>query len=372
MDGRCLLNPESGGVFAYASNVLRALRRRNDLDLRVWANAAAGAKPEVVDRLTRWPNKLLHASILLTGRPRLDRMSGGSDVFWMPNLHVAAVSPSVRLALTVHDLSFERYPEFFSLKQRLWHAAVRPRELCRRADALIAVSASTKRDLVELYGIAPEKITVTHHGVSAAYRAATQSSDSKMTHMGQNGTRLPERFILHVGALEPRKNHLALLDAFALLKTRPTHGDLNLVLAGPRGWRNGEILRAIATHPNRADIRLLGFVPEAEKPSLYRLASVFAFPSFYEGFGLPPLEAMASGTPVVAGFASSLGEVVGDAGILIDPYRPAELADALDGVLSSSTLAAELSRRGKNKAQAFTWEACAERTSNALAARVGQ
>lgn len=367
IDGRSLLDQQSGGVFEYARELTAELRRRNHWNCRIWANSwkkPANLEPDVT--LTRWPNKLLHGSILLAGRPRLDTLVTTSDVnhlYWMPNWNFAAFSPKTNLALTVHDLSFERYPEFFSWKRRLWHPLVGARRLCRRADVILAVSEHTKRDLVELYGLDPAKIRVTYHGVADRYRSPI--APERLTEVRRR-LELPERFVLHVGTGEPRKNHLALLDAFALIKKNPAQRDLGLVLVGPAGWKNDALKAALRRHPNRADIRRLGYVAPDDKVALYRLAAAFAFPSFYEGFGLPPLEAMATGTPVVASFAGSLGEVVGDAGILVDPYRPAELADALQSVLESPALAAKLSELGRTKAQAFTWEACAEATEKAF------
>jgi glycosyltransferase involved in cell wall biosynthesis len=314
--------------------------------------------------LTRWPNKLLNAGMRLAAAPAVDRLAGGNaDLLWVPNLNFLAASPGLPLALTVHDLSFERYPEFFSTRRRLWHGAVGPRDLCLRAAAVLAVSEHTKRDLVELYGLPPERIAVTHEGCDPSF---FEAPDASALAEAATRLRLPERFILHVGALEPRKNHQALLDAFHQLKPQSSFADLGLVLAGPKGWQNGPIRHAIARSPYRESIRLLGFVGTEDRRALYRLASVFAFPSFYEGFGLPPLEAMASGAPTVASFASSLGEVVGDAGILIDPYRPSELADAMAAALESGTLAEELSERGRARAAMFSWEACAKKTAAAF------
>jgi glycosyltransferase involved in cell wall biosynthesis len=313
-----------------------------------------------VDSVTRWPNKLLNGSIRLFGRPKIDRLARVPCVFWAPNINFIALSPDVPFALTVHDLAFERYPEFFSFRRRLWHAAVRPESLCRRAAAILAVSEHTKRDVVELYGVPEERVMVTHLGVPQAASLKPQAEELEAV---RKRRRLPERFILQVGTLEPRKNHLATLKAFELLKTLPRFSGLGLVFAGPPGWRNEGLLREIGRSRWRDGIRCLGFVNREDRAALYGQASVFAFPSFYEGFGLPPLEAMASGTPVVASFAASLGEVVGDSGILIDPYRPNELAEALAAVLDSPSLAAELSRRGRERARRFTWDACAEKTA---------
>ncbi len=350
-DGRALLDPKGGGVFEYANRLIPALKEAG-LDIRTWANSFAPAEAAHVDVMTRWPNKILNAGMKFGLKaPAFAGAVTRPARYWMPNLNFAAVPQDMPLVLTVHDLSFERYPEFFSPKRRMWHTAVGPKALCRRADAIIAVSENTKRDLIELYDIEPEKIHVTYLGVSTP--AASR----------QPSAALPARYILHVGALEPRKNHLALIDAFHALKQDPAFGDLGLVLAGPEGWNNEPIVRAIESSSWRKDIVRLGFVAPEEKAALYRDAAVFAFPSFHEGFGLPPIEAMASGTPVVASFAASLGEVVGDAGLLVDPYRPAELAEALRAVLTSPSLSEKLSERGKENAARFSWAACAETTA---------
>jgi len=362
IDGRALLEPAGGGVFEYARRMTEALKASGRFDCRVWANAWHAEKPPFVDVLTRRPNKLLHASMRFAGRPTVSAMAGMEpSALWMPNAHFAPAEPGVPLVLTVHDLSYELYPEFFSIKQRLWHRAVDPRSLARRASSVLAVSETTKRDVIERWGIPPDRVTVTLEGVSssdAPDRAALEGARTRF--------RLPERFILHVGALEPRKNHLGLLDAYHQLRPLSRFNGLGLVLAGPPGWNNAAILRAIRQSPYRSDIRLLGYVSEPERAALYRLASVFAFPSFYEGFGLPPLEAMAAGLPVVASHAGALGEVVGDAGILTDPYRPSELGDALAAVLDSPSLSDLYSERGRKRAARFDWAACAKKTEDAI------
>lgn len=367
IDGRALLEPSGGGVFEYAKRLTSALKASGRFDCRVWANAWTALPAEGVDVMTRLPNRLLHASMRFTGRPGLSSLSGTRPAaLWMPNANFAPAEPGVPFALTVHDLSYEIYPEFFSLKQRLWHRAVDPRALARRAAAVLAVSESTKRDVVERWGIDPARVTVTLEGADPAAEPSRPALDAARAKF-----RLPERFILHVGALEPRKNHLGLLDAYHQLRPLARFNRLGLVLAGPPGWNNGDILRAVRRSPYRDDIRLLGYVSSAERAALYRLASVFAFPSFYEGFGLPPLEAMAAGLPVVASHAGALGEVVGDAGVLADPYRPSEIADALASVLDSASLSALYAGRGRVRAAGFSWDACAKKTEDAIARILG-
>jgi len=378
IDGRPLLEPKGGGVFEYTSRLVHALRERGDHTYHIWANQyqRVGAEPLLrTDRMTRWPNKAMHAGIRFLEKPELDRFFQPSeasaaegrdkpDLFWAPNPHFISLSPNMPFAITMHDLSYERYPEFFSSKRRLWHKAIDPRSLTERATAILAVSAHTKRDLVDLYRLPEEKIHITHEGCGEEFfkRAEEETLRDLRSRLG-----LPEHFILHVGTLEPRKNHLALVSAFELLKKNPRYGDLGLVLAGPCGWKNADILRAVRKSPASASIKLIGFVDAADKPALYQSALLFAFPSFYEGFGLPPLEAMASGTPVIASFASSLGEIVGNAGLLIDPYRPADLADALESTLESPSLRATLAHRGRIQAQKFTWADCAQKTAEVFA-----
>ena len=369
IDGRPLLDPEGGGVFEYTRRLTDHLLKNGSHDYHVWANAW---KKELsvdstgqIDTMTSWPNKLLHSSARFINKPRLDRLTDyEADVFWAPNPHFISLSSELPFALTIHDLSFVRYPEFFSTKQRLWHRTTSPKGLCKKASAILAVSKHTKRDLVEIYGIPDKKIHVTYEGCGEEYFESL--GDKRLTEVSVR-LGLPERFILQVGTLEPRKNHISTITAFNLIKQNSRYKELGLVIAGPRGWNNRDILSAVAESPYRDEIIILGFVEKKDKPAIYQLAEVMAFPSFYEGFGLPPLEAMASGTPVVASFSASLGEVVHDAGILIDPYRPVELAEALEAVLESPSLKAILAHKGRQRAQKFTWKTCAQKTAEIFA-----
>ncbi len=358
IDIRPLLEPRRSGIPTFTAELVAALCRRGAHRYTLFANAWNAALPSDIPpasdavrrRVTRYPNKLLNASVALFGRPRIETLAGDTDAVYLPNLNFAATAkPSV---VTVHDLSFERYPRFFSAKQRLWHALVRPRRLLERAAAITAVSAHTKADLIETYGIPEERIHVVHPGVNA--RFAPQSAESVA------GIRkkydLPERFFLSLGTLEPRKNVEAAIAAFDHVP-----GDAAIVIAGGKGWLYDRIFRRAAESPKRDRIRFIGYVDDADKPAMYAAAAALVYPSFYEGFGMQPLEAMACGTPVVAGQTASLGEVVGDAGLLVNPERVEEIADAMQAVLDEPALAAALRERGLERAKRFSWDESAEK-----------
>lgn len=365
IDIRALAAGKHSGVEEYLRGLLAELfRAAPEHEFILFFNAWGGVEPDlsfaagrpnVTVRRFRIPNKLLNFSLWYLRWPHLDRLIGGADVFFMPNMNFAAVSRSCRLIVTVHDLSFEWFPETFSLRQRLWHYFVNLRGLLRRADHVIAVSRSTADDLVTRYHIDPAKVTVIPSGVGEAFRPLDRNSLALLD--VQKRYQLPYRFILSLGTLEPRKNLESLLRAYEALH-RDATGELvkyDLVIAGAPGWKCEGLLQAIRRSPVRHHIHLLGFVAPRDKPALYNLASVFVYPSFYEGFGFPPLEALRSGIPVIASHSASLPEVVGDAGILIDPYRPDELREALRQVLSDKDLQLKLRERALVQAARFSW-----------------
>jgi glycosyltransferase involved in cell wall biosynthesis len=231
--------------------------------------------------------------------------------------------------------------------------AVTPRS-AQRAGAVIAVSEATKRDLVELYDLPPEKIHVVPHGVSTRFTPLGEPADEAI----RLRYRLPAGpFILSVGTLQPRKNYLRLVRALAAM-----HHPAHLVIAGGTGWAYEKVRAEVERLGLWKQVTFAGFAGEADLPGLYRLASVFAYPALYEGFGLPVLEAMACGTAVVTSNVSSLPEAAGEAALLVDPLDERAIAHALDHLLGDEMLRARLVEKGLARAAEFTWERAARRT----------
>jgi glycosyltransferase involved in cell wall biosynthesis len=257
-----------------------------------------------------------------------------------------------RAVITIHDLSFLRHPERAEPGLRRYLAAAVPRAV-RQAAHLLADSENTRRDLIALLGVPEERVTVAYPGVGPAFRRV---DDPEALERVRRRHGLDGPFVLGVGTLEPRKDWPVLMEAF--LRLHPAWPAHRLAIAGGSGWLTGEILAAAARAGE--GVRLLGFVADEDLPALYSLADAFAYPSIYEGFGLPPLEALACGVPTVVTAAACLPEVVGDAALTVPPGDAAALAAALARLLGEPALRAELAARGPARAAHFTWDGCAE------------
>lgn len=313
-------------------------------------------KKNVEIRNYGFPNKLLNFSMWFFGWPRIDVMLGGIDTFFAPNISFIALSKSCRFVLTVHDLSFERFPQHFSPKRRLWHFLLNPRKLCKRADKILAVSESTKFDLLSIYGIDKDKVEVMAPLIDYEFFLSKKLTKSEKLKIKKK-YKLPEKFILFLGTIEPRKNIISVLRAFESLRCRKrTDKNLKLVIAGSLGWSYKNILEAIEKSDFRKDIVLTGFVDDQDKPAIYGLAETFVYVSFFEGYGFPPAEAMASGVPVVTSSCSSMPEVVGDAAILVDPYRPFDVVLALEILFSEKDVYNGYIRKGIARAKTLQKE----------------
>ncbi len=322
--------------------------------------AAWRAAPNVAIVERRIPNRLLDASGRFLRWPCAETFFN-ADVLWSPhfNLLRTAKMPHV---ITFHDLSFLHHPHFFSRKQRLWHWLQDFRRQTREARRLIAVSNFTRSDLIRLCGVAEEKISVISSGVSSRFRQLPPDEIQRF----RAASHVPFPFILFLGTLEPRKNVIAAIRAFSLLKQDVAFSDLRLVIAGKQGYRAAEILREARNSPARGAIIFWGPAKDEERPLLYNAASAFVYPSFFEGFGFPPLEAQACGTPTVIGDRTALAEVTGGSALCSNPWSVAELATALRIALTDAAQREKLIRRGLENSRRFTWQRAAAQTLAAL------
>jgi glycosyltransferase involved in cell wall biosynthesis len=278
-------------------------------------------------------------------------------------LHVpsmlAPIRGSVRVVVNIHDLAILRFPRKFRRWHRTWTSWLLPR-VARTAAAVIALSEATKLDIVELLDVAPERITVIPCGINAEF---TRCPDESRLDAVRERYSLPREFLISVGAIEPRKNLSRLLEAIQrLTEADRSLADLSLVHAGPVGWHAEDVPRTMAKLGLANRVRFLGFVPDEDLAVLYRLARASVYPSLFEGFGLPVLEAMASGCPVVTSDRSSLPEVAGDAAVLVDPTDIDAIADGIRRVWQDEPLRRELTWRGLRRAARFTWDSAARET----------
>lgn len=375
IDVRCLMRGRYSGIAEYTYQLLTALFAQDQVN-HYWlfynsfkpVNLPHFSGPNVHYVGFRYSNQLLILGLKFFGWPKIDRLIAKKyllytqpikfDLWFLPNMGFISFSPEVSTILTMHDLSHEIFPEFLSAKAKMWHYLVKPQKLCQRARAVIAVSANTKHDLVNLYHVPAEKIITIPSGLSMDFGVITDQE--KLLSFKQK-YHLPDKFILGLGTIEPRKNWESLILAWqrAKIKYNLPH---QLVLAGGRGWLNQKVFSLIKQSRFRQDIRYLGAIKPEQRPALYNLASLFVYPSWYEGFGFPPLEAMACGVPTIVANNSSLPEVVGEAALLVNADNVIEISEAINAVLSSQTVSDELRFKGLVRAKQFSWQTAAQKT----------
>jgi glycosyltransferase involved in cell wall biosynthesis len=258
--------------------------------------------------------------------------------------------------VTVHDLSFLRYPDRFRPINRFYLGRM-TRLSCRRARRIIAVSQATADETMRLLDVPAQKLAVIPHGVE---HSRFRPLPAYQVRAFRRDKGLPDRFVLFLGTLEPRKNLVTLVEAYGSSEAAKLR--IPLFVAGGKGWYYQEIFQRVDELELTDVVHFPGYVPDAELPLWYNAAECFVYPSLYEGFGMPLLEAMACGTPVIASDASCMPEVVGDAGLLVAPNDMSALSASLDRLLKDADLQADLSGRGRARAAAFTWEAAAQAT----------
>jgi len=363
LDIRTLMEARYSGVSEYSYNLVKEILRLDPVNqYKLFYNSFRDiskhlpsfylANVELVGK--SYPNKIFNYLLQkFLVYPKIDQLLE-VNLFFMPHLNFIALSPQSKSVLTVHDLSFLRYSEFFSWRKNFWHYMINVKQLVNNFTRIIAVSANTKNDLIKLLQVNPAKIKVIYSGVGEDYQPI-KAGGFELAEVRKKYN-LPTRFILYLGTLEPRKNVEGIIRAYSELRVASYElRDYKLVIAGGRGWRSSRIFSEWQESKYKEDIKFLGYVDKQDKVFLYNLATVFIYPSFYEGFGLPPLEAMACGLPVITSYSSSLPEVVGDAAILVDPYNITDIAQALNQVLSNQDLQDSLIIKGLARASQFKW-----------------
>ena len=275
------------------------------------------------------------------------------DIIHMPANVIPLFSPC-KTVVFIHDTTVFDFPEKFSVWQRTY-ARFFTLFAATHASAILTNSEQSKRDIIKHFKVNPTKIIVTYLAAASEFRRIPKSEITTIKQKYELKT-----FILTVGTLEPRKNMLRLLQAFAQLRANGFSG--MLIHAGPKGWLYDDVLAEVDRLKLQDSVRFLGRVPIQDLVGLYNAASLFVYPSLYEGFGLPVLEAMACGCPVITSATSSLPEVAGDAALLVDPYNVEKLAAAMAEILDNQALATTLRERGVKQAKLFSWERCAQET----------
>ncbi len=371
IDIRCLSGGRRTGVEEYSINLLDKIFKEDKANSYVlFLNSWKTANPDlnwarkyknVTIKTFNFPNKILNLLLWYLNWPKIDKLLGGVDVFFMPNLNFVALSRKSKLILTIHDLSFEYFPESFSLKRRMWHVFINPKRLINRADKILAVSKSTRDDLLHYYKVRPDKIEVIYNGVSDNLERLNRN-DPKLLEVKEK-YKLPFKFILFLGTFEPRKNIIGLIKAYEILRSEENKylDKYKLVIAGSAGWKSDKIKKSIKNSKYSKDIRWIKFIENEDKLYVYNLASLFVYPSFFEGFGIPPLEAMKCGVPVVAANNSSLVETVGTGGVLVDANRPDEIALASREFLLDKDFAESFSISRLKQLQKFSWTKSAKK-----------
>ncbi len=302
---------------------------------------------------TRVVRKLYHLASKLQFKSQINYSR--YNVFHSPNYRLMPFKG--RTVSTFHDLSIERFPEFHPPERLvIWHKEIRP--VVERVSHLIADSEFIRQEIIELLGVSPERITAIHLGVDNAFRSYNEYEchDALVRYGLRHG-----EFCLAVATIEPRKNFLRLLKAFELLPPELRKA-YPLAIAGAKGWLNDDIHDAIGRLVAQGAVIRLGYIAESDLPKLYASAAVFAYPSLYEGFGLPVLEAMASGTAVLSSKSSSIPEVAGDACLLVDPYSVEEISDGLRQMLDNPERRSQWAQAGLVRAREFTWQKCVDQT----------
>jgi len=351
------------GNETYAVNLIEALAgidQTNEYTLFV-------TKRTALDRFSdRWPNFKVKQTFPHTPLVRIPlTLSAALRRRRVDVLHVQYTAPPFApcpVVATIHDLSFEHLPETFKRRSRA-QLQLTVRHTARRARQILTLSEFSRDDIIKTYNVDPARVFVTPPAAPTHFAPVTSSSELQRIRTTYG---IKRDYILSLGSIQPRKNLVRLIKAYSSLqKLRPELVLPQLVLAGKRGWLERDTLRAAAESALSTDILFIGYVPEKDLPGLYSGSVCFAYPSYFEGFGLPLIEAMQCSAPVIAGNLTSLPEVVGDAGLLFDPFNEMEIAQALAQIIENPNYRDELRDKGIERARLFNWHTTARLTLQA-------
>ncbi len=359
-----------GGNESYITNLIESLADTDSVN----RYTLYVTKPEATKRFAnRWPNFTLRTTLPHTPLVRVPlTLSAELRRHPVDLLHVQFTAPPFcpcPVVASIHDLSFKHLPKTFKRRSRM-QLRLTVGQTARKAALILALSEYSRNDIIETYGIEPARVLVTPPAAPGHFAPVTDALELARVRRNYG---IEDEYILSVGSIQPRKNLARLIAAYAgLRRLRPQAKLPQLVLVGKKAWLFNETLRAAAEHGLTSVIIFTGYVPEADLPALYSGARCFVYPSYFEGFGLPVLEAMQCGTPVIAGNRTSLPEVVGDAGLLVDPFDEQALAQAIASVIENSDLAADLRVKGLKRARDFSWRKTARMTIQAYEQAVGR
>lgn len=367
IDVRSLYAAIISGVPEYARLMIKSLAAEApNEEFLFFANQSgkrAGGYPLENEVAGKWlnygvPNKIWSTASRLFNLPKIDKIVP-ADVYWSPHLDILSFKNPRKHVLTIHDLSFVLYPEFFTRKKNFWHWRQNYEKQIREAGRIVAVSEFTRRSIIERFGIEEKRIICIYPGVNDRYREPEPDEKRIQEFREAKGVDFP--FLLQVGTLEPRKNAIGTIRAFNLLKQQERFRNLRLILVGAKGWLYEQILAEAEDSPFRGDIVIWGRAAEDDLFMLYHLASAFVYPSFFEGFAFPCLEAQACGTPVVTSDRGPMPEVLGESAVLVNPWKTYELALAIERILVENKTKERLVAAGRKNAERFRWGEAAEK-----------
>ena len=347
------------GIGTYVRNLVRALARQDTDDTYVLL--CPNKDREFVESLGPRFEALEEPAGNYSVREQIsvpvDLWRARVDLFHAPHYVVSPLT-LCPFVVTIHDCIHLRFPQYLPNRAAYYYARVVMSSSARRARRVLTVSRASKQDILHFLKIPADKIEVIYNALDEGLAAAPSAGEVARV---QQRFQLTSPFVLYAGNIKPHKNVDRLIHAFSLLRQRGA-GDTKLLVIGDEVSKYQNLRRLVHRYQLHQHVRFLGFVPDETLAVLYRLASVFVFPSLYEGFGLPPLEAMAAGVPVITSNVSSLPEVVGDAALLINPLDAGAIAEAMARVLEDPALRADLIRRGHERVKVFSWQQAAART----------